>query len=187
MRVISGKYRGLKIPSPKEEIVKPTLDRVKENLFNILQFETNGSVCLDLFCGSGALGVECISRGASEVHFVDNNTQNITSLKNFLQLHKLSNYVLHNCDFFDALKQFEKQSKKFDIIFVDPPFDSNLAQIAIKKILHFGLLAQDGVVVWEHPATNIDNPFAQKTIKSKKYGNIQLEFIKHQVTNSQSF
>ena len=181
MRVIAGKFRGLKIPSPKEEIVKPTLDRVKENLFNILQFDVANSVCLDLFCGSGALGIECISRGAKEVCFVDVNRQNTMALEKFLNLHKMPNFSIFNCDFFDAIKLFESKQKKFNIIFVDPPFDSNLAEVAIKKILHFGLLEENGVVVWEHSTqTQVPKAFEQKIEKSKKYGTVQLEFIKLQ-------
>ena len=179
MRVIAGRYRGLKIPSPKEDVVKPTLDRVKENMFNILQFNITNSVCLDLFCGSGALGIEALSRGASEVCFVDVNKQNTLALDKFLKLHKATEYCIFNCDFFDALKTFEREHKKFNIVFVDPPFESNLAEVAIKKILHFGLLADDGVVVWEHSAqTEVPKVFEQKIAKSKKYGSVQLEFIK---------
>ena len=85
MRIISGKFRGTIIPSPKQEVVKPTLDRVKENIFNILQFRIAGAKCLDLFCGSGALGIECLSRGASEMCFVDNNKANVEALKIFLR------------------------------------------------------------------------------------------------------
>ena len=177
MRVISGKYRGVAIPSPKEEVVKPTLDRVKENLFNILQFKIENSVCLDLFCGSGALGLECLSRNAKEVCFVDNNKRNIILLKNLLEKLKANNYELKNEDYYDSLKNFEANKKQFDIIFLDPPFDSNLAEIALQKILKFNLLNKDGVVVWEHPTDTDTSKFKFKIKDTRKYGKIQLDFI----------
>lgn len=176
MRVIAGKYRGIVIPSPKEEIVKPTLDRVKENLFNILQFDIQDSVVLDLFCGSGALGIEAISRGASEVHFVDNNKQNIASLKNFLDKIKADGYVLHNLDYYDALKTFKENT--FDIVFLDPPYDSNLAEIAIQKILKFNLLKDNGIIVWEHPRDKAENKYSSKIYSSRSYGTVTLDFIR---------
>ena len=177
MRIISGKFRGTVIPSPKESIVKPTLDRVKENVFNILQFKVNNSVCLDLFCGSGALGLECLSRGAKEVVFVDNNKQNILALKTLLEKLKVENFNLRNEDYFESLKFFETTKKQFDIIFIDPPFDSSLAELSIQKILKFNLLKQDGFVVWEHP-TDIDNSkFRLKIKDTRKYGKIQIDFI----------
>jgi len=179
MRIISGKYRGTIIPSPKEEIVKPTLDRIKENIFNILQFKINNSVCLDLFCGSGALGCECLSRNAKEVTMVDNNKNNIACLKKFLE--KLNadknSYLLYNCDFYEVLKQASNNNKKFDIIFLDPPYDSDLAEVALQKIFKFGLLAPDGVVVWEHPVEYKNIRFCAKVKNSRVYGKIQIDFL----------
>ena len=176
MRVIAGKFRGIVIPSPKEEIVKPTLDRVKENLFNIIQFRLQDATVLDLFCGSGALGIESLSRGAKEVHFVDNNKQNIANLKKFLDKIKADGYFLHNLDYYDALKSFEENT--FDIIFIDPPYDSGLAEIAIQKILRFNLLKENGIIVWEHPRSLQNNKFLQKVYDSRNYGTVTLDFIK---------
>lgn len=177
MRIISGKFRGLAIPSPKEIIVKPTLDRIKENIFNIIQFRVKNSKCLDLFCGSGALGIECISRGASFVDFVDNNSHNINNLKTFLQKINVEDYELHNLDYYDALKGFNDKNKKFDIIFLDPPYDSNLAFLSIQKIFKFDLLSEDGIIIFEHPI-NYENKYLSKVYDSRKYGNIQIDFIK---------
>ena len=177
MRIISGKYRGVNIPSPKEEIVKPTLDRIKENIFNILQFKVQDSVCLDLFCGSGALGLECLSRGAKDVTFVDNNKQNIITLKKFLEKLKATNFNLKNCDYYEVLKQASIENKKFDIIFLDPPFDSDLAEVALQKIFKFGLLTEDGFVVWEHPTDYINLKFKSKVKDTRVYGSVQIDFL----------
>ncbi|MBQ3048033.1 MAG: 16S rRNA (guanine(966)-N(2))-methyltransferase RsmD [Clostridia bacterium] len=178
MRIISGKYRGINIPSPKEEIVKPTLDRIKENIFNIIQFEVPSSCCLDLFCGSGALGLEALSRGANEVCFVDNNKQNINALKTFLQKLNATNYNIYNSDYYEALKTFDNTNKKFDIIFLDPPFDTDLAIIALQKIFKFGLLSPNGVVVWEHPTEYDTSKFEHKIKDSRVYGKIQIDFLR---------
>ena len=177
MRIIAGKYRGRVIPSPRESVVKPTLDRVKENVFNIIQMHVKDSKVLDLFCGSGALGLECLSRGAKEVHFVDNNENNIMRLEKFLQTIWAEHYFLHHCDYYDALWDFAGE-KKFDIIFLDPPFDSDLAQKAIAKILKFDLLVDGGIIVWEHPH-DVDKSFIKdKIFDTRKYGTIEIDFIK---------
>lgn len=178
MRIIAGKFRGTNIPSPKEEIVKPTLDRIKENIFNIIQFEVPSSTCLDLFCGSGALGLEALSRGANEVCFVDNNKQNIMALKNILSRLKAENYQINNCDYHEALKHFEDCGKKFDIIFLDPPFDTDLAIVALQKIFKFGLISPNGVVVWEHPTEYDTSKFKHKIKDSRVYGKIQIDFLR---------
>ena len=179
MRVVSGKFRGTIIPSPKEEIVKPTLDRVKENIFNILQFRVDGSVCLDLFCGSGALGLECLSRNAKEVVFVDNNKQNILALKKMLEKLNAENFNLRNEDFYESLKFFESLGKEFDIIFLDPPFNTNLAEVALQKIFKFNLLSKNGVIVWEHSVDTQTDKFKLKIKDSRKYGTVQIDFISY--------
>lgn len=177
MRIISGKYRGIQIPSPKELIVKPTLDRIKENVFNILQFKVKGAKVLDLFCGSGALGIEALSRDASFVSFVDNNKNNIVALKKFLDKINAENFTLINSDYYDALKTFKEQNKTFDIIFLDPPYDSDLAQIALQKIFKFDLLSQDGIIVWEHQFDLEQNRFASKIVDKRVYGKVEIDFI----------
>ena len=177
MRIISGKFRGTVIPSPKQEIVKPTLDRVKENIFNILQFKIAGARCLDLFCGSGALGIECISRGAKNVVFVDNNKANVEALKKFLSKLNVQNYSAKNCDFYEALKDFCESGEKFDIIFLDPPFDSDLADVAIGKILKFDLLSDNGIIVHERSITTVSK-FVQKVTDTRRYGTVAVDFLK---------
>ena len=180
MRIISGKYRGVTIPSPKESVVRPTLDRVKENIFNILQFKVTASSCLDLFCGSGSYGLECLSRNASSVDFVDSNKNNILELKTFLKSIHATNFSLHNCDFFDALKNFSNDKKCFDIIFLDPPFESNLANIAIQKIFKLNLLSKDGIIIWEHE-NHVKNDYTSKVFDTRTYGRIVIDFLSNKV------
>lgn len=178
MRIIAGKYRGINIPSPKEEVVKPTLDRIKENIFNIIQFKLQDATVLDLFCGSGALGLESLSRGAKDVDFVDSNKENIKQLGLLLQKLQSTNQTLHVNDYYDVLKHFFDLGKKFDIIFLDPPYDSDLAELAIQKIFKFDLLNENGIIIWEHPVTTFQSKYNQKIYDTRVYGKIQIDFIR---------
>ncbi len=179
MRIISGKYRGTIIPSPKEEIVKPTLDRIKENIFNIIQFKVQDAICLDLFSGSGALGLECISRNAKETYFVDNNKQNIVALNKIINKLKIENAHVLCCDFYEGIKKFFTEKKQFDIIFLDPPYDTNLAEVALQKIFKFDLLSNNGIVVWEHPTETESIKFKSKIKDSRIYGKIQIDILSY--------
>ena len=153
------------------------LNQIKENIFNIIQFNISNSSCLDLFCGSGALGLECISRGANQVYFVDNNKENILALKKLLAKLNATNFYLLSCDFYEALREVSEKKLVFDIIFLDPPFDSNLAEVALQKIFKFGLLSQNGIVVWEHPTENNSTKFKTKIKDTRVYGKIQIDFL----------
>lgn len=144
MRVISGKYKGIKLASPKGE-VRPTTDLVKGSLFSVLDSRglISGAVCLDLFSGSGALGIEAISRGAKQCVFCDIDTKNVR-----LNLDKLKLTERVVCaDFRRALRLLREQ--KFDIIFCDPPYKTDFGEEAYKLICRYGM-AEGGVVVLEH-------------------------------------
>ncbi len=177
MRIISGKYRGVVIPSPKGGLVRPTLDRVKESLFNILQFKVSGKRCLDLFCGSGAFGLECLSRDAKSIDFVDVDKKNMQSLQKFLEKLRAENYALHVGDFFEVLKKLDKDKKRFDLIFLDPPFEGQLAKLALSQIFKLGLLEKGGSIILERDKDS-ENPFFHKVVDSRNYGNISLDFMK---------
>lgn len=119
MRIISGKYRGRKLISPSDDSVRPTTDRIKETVFNILQWEVPGARVLDLFCGSGALGIECLSRGAAEVVFVDKNPASAALTKSNLKGIE-GRFRVVTSDFMGVLRSGES---KFDIVFVACPTD----------------------------------------------------------------
>jgi 16S rRNA (guanine966-N2)-methyltransferase len=148
MRVISGKYRGRKLESPKDEDIRPTADSVKEAVFNILQGEADGARVLDLFCGSGALGIEALSRGAAYVMFADQATESV----------ELTGRNLNGMDYNGKLLRADYRqtlntlSRPFDIIFIDPPYAGGLGLNAVKLILERGLLSNGGIIVWERAA-----------------------------------
>lgn len=177
MRVVAGKYRGKNLASPKDDRVRPTTTRIKETLFNVLQGYSRDAVVLDLFAGSGALGIECISRGAKEVVFVDNNKDSIELVRKNLQGID-GNFKVVNSDFSGVLRNAYVTGKKFDMIFVDPPYASGLGELALGLIFDLDLLADGGVVVFEHGAEKTyevsDKRYKQRT---KKMGTVVAEFI----------
>ena len=122
MRVISGKVRGLKLNTPKNEDVRPTTDRVKESLFNIVSPYIMESDVLDLFAGTGSLGIECLSRGANKCVFVDVSKESISIVKSNIKKARVENEsTVLNLDFKDAINKLKIQNNKFDVIFMDPP------------------------------------------------------------------
>lgn len=177
MRVVAGKYRGKNLASPKDDRVRPTTTRIKETLFNVLQGYSRDAVVLDLFAGSGALGIECISRGAKEVVFVDNSKDSIELVRKNLQGID-GNFNVVNSDFSGVLRNAYVTGKKFDMIFVDPPYASGLGELALGLIFDLDLLADGGVVVFEHGAEKTyevsDKRYKQRT---KKMGTVVAEFI----------
>lgn len=168
MRVISGKYRGLELKGHDIFGTRPTMDRVKESLFASIQRHIKNSACLDLFSGSGALGIEALSMGARTCYFVDNNKIAIKTLEdNLKRLKVVEEYHLLLNDYTEALKSF-KDKIKFDIIFLDPPYHLDLMNNAIKKIIDYDLLSEDGLIVCEYEEGIIE--CSLNLLKTKKYG-----------------
>ena len=155
MRIIAGKYKGRKFDLPKDSLSRPTLDRIKENIFNIINFNIPNSVCLDLFAGSGALGLESLSRNAKEVYFIDEKNDNIKNIKSFLNNVNDSNGKCFCLDYEDALKKFSNEKRKFDIVFLDPPFKLKVIDELIEYIIDNDLLADDGYIVCEYPKEDV--------------------------------
>lgn len=176
MRVVSGKYRGLEIKGYDILGTRPTMDRVKESLFATIQRNVKNSVCLDLFSGSGALGIEALSMGASACYFVDSNKIAIKTLEENLKKLKVSEeYHLITSDYNNALDNF-KNKIKFDLIFLDPPYHLNMMNDSIKKIVEYDLLNEDGLIICEYEEGNIECDLI--LIKEKKYGTKNISIYK---------
>ncbi|MDD2392214.1 MAG: 16S rRNA (guanine(966)-N(2))-methyltransferase RsmD [Bacilli bacterium] len=173
MRIISGKYKGSKLKGFDIEGTRVTMDRVKESVLGMVQFQIKDTVVLDLFCGSGSIGLEFLSNGAKCCYFVDNNPKVIDILnENINKLKITEKYVIWNKDYNIALKSLEKT--KFDIIYLDPPYKSNKINKALRKIAEYDLLNDNGLIICEYEDEFIEkNSF--ELIKEKKYGN---KFIK---------
>lgn len=149
MRIISGRYRGRKLTPPADESIRPTTDRAKEALFNILFDKVNSEcVFLDMFSGSGAIGIEALSRGAKKVFFVDNDDKAIALLKKNIQGVQ-GGYQILNTDYTKAIEQLKKQNIKINIAFCDPPYDKNLGKKILDALAKAKIIDYSGIVVIE--------------------------------------
>ena len=171
MQIITGKYRARKLVGVDAQTTRPTLARVKESVFNLIQGEIAGSVVLDLFAGSGAFGAECISRGANKVYFVDSEPKAIKTIK-INTKNMVEDFEVLNMKFEDALLSFEKQNIKFDLVYLDPPYKSDFAVKSLRILAEKGLLNPEAIVVVEHEMQNdLQNiPECYIIKKSRKYG-----------------
>ncbi|MFI3307599.1 MAG: 16S rRNA (guanine(966)-N(2))-methyltransferase RsmD [Mycoplasmatota bacterium] len=170
MRVITGKYKGLKLDGYDIVGTRPTQDRVKESLFAMIQNKVKNSKCLDLFAGSGSLGIEAISMGASSATFVDINFKAISVLKNNTKRIE-EELLFFNSDYKNFLKTTNEQ---FDIIFLDPPYHLLLINDCIDLIKKNNLLKRDGIIVCEYEEEVIN----YDSFKEKKYGKTYIKIIK---------
>lgn len=174
MRIISGKYKGREIKGYNIEGTRPTMDRVKESLFASIQNYVKGSICLDLFAGSGGLGIEALSEGALSCYFVDNNKIVIDILKkNLTSLKVEEDYFLIKKDYVEALKTFDM---KFDIIFLDPPYHLNMMNNAIDLIIKNNLLNDGGIIVCEYEEGTVNCDL--QILKEKRYGSKNVTIFK---------
>ncbi|EHL10615.1 16S rRNA (guanine(966)-N(2))-methyltransferase RsmD [Peptoanaerobacter stomatis] len=148
MRVISGKYRGKKLLSPKDDDIRPTTDRVKESMFNMIQNYIYGSKFLDLFSGSGAIGIEAFSRDAKHITMVENAKDSLKLINANLKSINADkgNIELVNRDVIDFLKT---SREKYDIIFADPPYDYSKINEIIKIVSDNKLLSDEGILIIE--------------------------------------
>ena len=172
MRVIAGKYRGKKLKEFSLSSTKPTLDRVKESLFSSIQFDLIGANVLDLFAGTGALGIESLSRGANSVEFVDASSDAIKIINDNLKGIE-GCYRVTKSDYMSFLNDALKQDKKYDIVLLDPPFDTDFGINAIKFIIDNNMLTDNGIIMYEKLyEANFDISFYGYDVKQKKYGTV---------------
>lgn len=181
MRVIGGKAKGTKLYTLEGENTRPTLDRVRESLFNILQFEIQGSTFLDLFSGSGACGIEAVSRGATKAILCDNSKQAIQIIKkNIEKTHLEEQTEIYQMDFEELLKN--KLKEKTNITFIDPPYKTDFAIKAVKIMLDQKIVNEDSKIVIEtdqeqklkEQLKNIEVEITDE----RKYGRVHLIFLK---------
>ena len=185
MRIISGSARGTKIQTIESNTTRPTLDRVKESLFNIIQNNLHSSNVLDLFAGSGALGIEALSRGAELAIFCDINGDAVRTIKSNLQKTKLyDKAIVYNEDYKQCLEDLGKKNYKFDIVFLDPPYKMDIAVKSLKIIIQNNLIKKETIIVIETDEKNRDEKELQE-IKNKveiydkrKYGRANLFFMR---------
>lgn len=174
MRVIAGAYKGRRLDCPKGDAVRPTTDKVKEAMFGAIQFKIQGAKVLDAFAGSGALGIEALSRGAAHVDFVEKNRTCLKSLEQNLSAIGAKNCRVYGSDVMKLLPSLGL----YDIMFLDPPYDDGLYGPVLEAAREGGKLVPGATVVLEcRKKFDFVLPMGYNLTKSKDYGDISLWFV----------
>ncbi len=171
MRVITGTARGRRLKTPETYDIRPTTDNVKEAVFNIIQFDVEGRRVLDLFAGTGQLGIEALSRGAAAAVFVDKDREAVRIVKENLKTCGLRAEVRQE----DALSAL-RRNERFDLIFVDPPYDAGLYRDVLETIKSVDKLTVGGIIICEarreEPLPNLPAPYGKR--KEYRYGKVKI-------------
>jgi 16S rRNA (guanine966-N2)-methyltransferase len=181
LRIIGGRYRGRNLESFKGRDVRPTADRVRESLFNILARRTHDACVLDLFSGTGALGIEALSRGARMAVFVDNSVHSLRVLRKNLDRCALSDDCTQviRWDITRNLECLRRYPQTFDLVFLDPPYHREVVQVAMRHLVHSQCLAAEALLVVEHEAQAVpemeSGPFT--CTERRRYGRTGLTFF----------
>lgn len=179
MRVISGKARGHALKAPQGLNTRPTADRVKESIFNIVQSKLYDSIVIDLFAGSGNLGIESLSRNASKAYFIDNNKNSIQSIRENLKKTNLVNSsIVIQTDVLSAIKKLSTQGVKANIIFLDPPYSKGFVTPTLEDIVSFEILQPDGIVIVEHNRADEvpESVHNLQKYRTNNYGDVAVSF-----------
>ncbi len=183
MRVIAGKARRLQLKTIEGDNTRPTTDRIKETLFNMLNTDIYDSVFLDLFSGSGAIGIEALSRGANKAYFVENNRKAVDCIKSNLEFTKLSSdAVIINKDVESAINTLTKNNNEiFDIVFMDPPYNKLLEKNVLEQLSKSDIINKDTLIIVE---ASLDTSFDYveslgfSIVREKEYKTNKHIFIK---------
>lgn len=180
MRVISGKCRGTHLLAPEGMETRPTTDRIKETLFNMIAFDLPECQFLDLFSGSGAIAIESLSRGATRAVLVDQGEKALKCIRENLEKTRLTGQAeVMNCNVVDAIKRLGSCKEVFDIIFMDPPYALEGVDQILESIEENGLLSEEGYIILERSSKSIVNlPQHLVLWKEKQYRTTTLSFIK---------
>ncbi len=185
MRIITGTAKGRSIDAPEGRNTRPTLAKVKEGVFGIIQFRIYGRQVLDLFSGSGNLGLESISRGAERCIFNDMSRDSIRIIEgNISKLGMKEQSVVYNMEAMSLLKMLASRGEKFDVVFLDPPYNTPLLDEALKNIDELGLLNDDGIIVCEHDPKTPPELYENGTLEVKntrKYGACGVSIVEKRV------
>ncbi len=183
MRIISGTNKGMKLYAPEGDKVRPTSDKIKEAIFNILGPIDEEANVLELFAGSGSIGIEFLARGAKHCTFVDKSYKSLNYVKKNLDLCNFNNKAqIISSDYEKAIINLSANNKKFDYIFADPPYALNLSNNIFNKVFEFDILKLGGILIIETDKSEktIDNTYTNMVeYKEKTYGRTRISIIRH--------
>lgn len=180
MRIITGTAKGTKLKTPRGLDTRPTADRVKESLFNILGPNVLGALVLDLFAGTGNLGLEALSRGASKALFIDHGSNSIQMIRDNARLTKLySQAEIYKSDALKALDRISREGRRFNLIFCDPPYNKGFVSAVLSKLDATSILMESSIIVFEHSRheTISEKWNRLHLIRTERYGETLVSFL----------
>ena len=187
MRVIAGSARRLLLKTVEGMDTRPTQDRIKETLFNMINNDVYGASFLDLFAGSGGIGIEALSRGAKEAVFIDNGSRQIVCIRDNLKTTRLEEKALViNSDVISGLKMLEKNGRRFDLIFMDPPYDHEYEKHVMESLKDSSLIDDDSLMIIEASLeTDFSwaGPMGFEIVRTKEYKTNKHVFLMKAVEN----
>tara|TARA_B100000989_G_C19322978_1_gene377512 strand:+ start:25 stop:606 length:582 start_codon:yes stop_codon:yes gene_type:complete len=185
MRIIGGKYKGLKLLPPDGNIIRPTSDRLKESLFSIIssnkyKIKIDSSNVLDICSGTGSLGIEAFSRGANSVIFIDKDNRSINLINKNIARLKIGDQFKDNVKIIrnEATKALKKINKIFQIVLIDPPYNTNITEKCLFKLKELNLINQQSYIFAESSKTEDFNYYGYQILDIKIYGNSKLTILK---------
>ena len=179
MKVISGIYKGRNIEGFHIDGTRPTMERVKESLFAMIQDHIRDGIVLDLFSGSGNLGIEALSEGAAYAYFCDINPVAYSIIQRNLKTMSIEKAKVLKMDYLKALKHLQEENITFDCILLDPPYQTNYIEKSLEKIKEYHLLKEEGIVVCESNSLDkIIYEDSYEKIKERKYGDKYIVILK---------
>lgn len=180
MRVISGSSKGKRLFSAPGLSLRPTSDRVRESIFDILQGQIEGRRVLDLFAGTGAMGIEALSRGASGAVFIENHRGSLEALRRNLRACRFeARSAVLDREVEAGLRVLEERGEAFEIVFLDPPYDKGLARRTVERISQSAVLKPGALIVAEHSlAEEVEEIFPLERADLRKYGRTRISFLR---------
>lgn len=170
MRVIAGSHKGRRLLGPKGQQMRPTSDRVKEALFSILGSRVAGALVLDLYAGTGAIGIEALSRGAQAVTFVEANPASLLLLRSNLEHCGLMDAAdIRACKTETFLRGVSRRRRAYDIVFADPPYETHSAEVLLPSLARTGIITSDSIVILEHRTKHTIPPHIDRLTRVRQY------------------